>query len=89
MLQVAALGPDGMDRMYNPSGEPAFFNERLDQPNECYFRYLDWLLDRAMERNLYVLLLPVWEQMVIGENWGGKKYKKILMRNPLMIMAFG
>lgn len=78
VLQVAALGPDGMDRMYNPSGEPAFFNELLDQPNECYFRYLDWLLDRAMERNLYVLLLPVWEQMVIGENWGGKKYKKIL-----------
>ncbi|MDD3403473.1 MAG: DUF4038 domain-containing protein [Hespellia sp.] len=40
--------------------------------NERYFAYLDWILDKAEEYGFYVLLLPVWGQLVVGENWMGQ-----------------
>ena len=51
-------------------------NNDLSSPNENYFSYLDWILDRAEAYGFYVLLLPVWGQMVVGENWQGEKFPK-------------
>lgn len=60
--------------MRNPAGEKALLNDNLDTPNERYFEYLDWILDKAEEYGFYVLLLPVWGQLVTGRNWVGEQF---------------
>lgn len=77
-LQIVALDPERDVEMRNPAGEKALIDDDLSKPNENYFRYLDWILDQAEERELYVLLLPVWGQLVVGEDWSGNRYEKIV-----------
>lgn len=76
VLQIVALDPEEDLEMRNPVGEPALVNNNLDTPNEKYFEYLDWLLDEAEKLDLYILLLPVWGQLVVGDDWGGNTYEK-------------
>lgn len=64
--------------MRNPSGEKALLNDNPDTPNERYFEYLDWILNTAEEYGFYVLLLPVWGQLVVGSDWGGSTYEKTI-----------
>ena len=49
--------------------EVPFFDANPDQPNEAYFRLIDWTLDQALARNLYVGLLPTWGAKVL-KLWG-------------------
>lgn len=76
VLQIVALDPERDVEMRNPSGVKALENDCLETPNEEYFRYLDWILDKAEEYGFYVLLLPVWGQLVVGENWMGETFQK-------------
>lgn len=76
VLQICALDPEQDVEMRTPSGEPALINGDLNNPNENYFRYLDWILGKAEEYGFYVLLLPVWGQLVVGDNWAGGVYEK-------------
>lgn len=76
VLQIVALDPERDEDIRNPAGEKALINNDLSSPNENYFSYLDWILDRAEAYGFYVLLLPVWGQMVVGENWQGGKFPK-------------
>lgn len=76
VLQIVALDPEEDLEMRNPVGEPALTNGNLDTPNEKYFEYLDWLIDEAEKLELYVLLLPVWGQLVVGHDWAGNAYEK-------------
>lgn len=64
--------------MRNPAGEKALIDDDLTKPNEQYFKYLDWIIDEAERNEMYVLLLPVWGQLVVGEDWGGNTYEKIV-----------
>ncbi len=75
-VQLVALDPERDVGMRNPAGHAALIDDDLDQPNERYFEYLDYVLDVAEEFGLYVLLLPVWGQLVVGENWGGARFAK-------------
>nr|WP_274636104.1 DUF4038 domain-containing protein [Microbacterium bovistercoris] len=75
-VQIVALDPERDVEMRSPSGEPALIEGDLSRPNEAYFRYLDRMLDLAGQLGLYVLLLPVWGQLVVGENWGGATFPK-------------
>ena len=75
-LQIVALDPERDPQMRNPAGDPALIDGDLSRPNEKYFAYLDWILDTAERMGFYVLLLPVWGQLVVGESWGGKTYEK-------------
>lgn len=74
-LQICALDPERDVGMCSPAGEPALTGGDLGSPNERYFEYLDRLLDMAENYGLYVLLLPVWGQLVVGDDWGGGKYE--------------
>lgn len=76
VLQIVALDPERDVQMRNPSGNKALINDDLNQPNEKYFEYLDWILDQAESYGFYVLLLPVWGQLVVGDDWGGGTYEK-------------
>ncbi|WP_240421300.1 DUF4038 domain-containing protein [Paenibacillus periandrae] len=78
VLQIVALDPEMDIEMRNPAGVKALINNNLSQPNEAYFRYLDWVLDVAEEMEFYVVLLPVWGQLVVGENWNGEQFEKIV-----------
>ena len=62
--------------MRNPAGEKALIDDDLSKPNEQYFKYLDWIIDEAARNEMYVLLLPVWGQLVVGEDWSGNTYEK-------------
>ena len=76
VLQMVALDPERDVEMRNPAGEKALFSDCLDEPNETYFKYLYLILDRAEEYGFYVLLLPVWGQLVVGDDWTGKTFPK-------------
>lgn len=76
VLQIVALDPERDVKMRNPAGETALFDDDLTKPNERYFAYLDEILDSAEQLGFYVLLLPVWGQLVVGESWGGKTFPK-------------
>ncbi len=76
--QIVALDPERDDLMRDPSGNQALLSGNLETPNEKYFQYLDALIEAAEKIGLYVLLLPVWGQLVVGENWGGKVFPKVV-----------
>ena len=78
VLQIVALDPERDMEMHSPSGEKALLNDDPDTPNERYFEYLDWILDKAESYGFYVLLLPVWGQLVVGSDWSGCTYEKTI-----------
>lgn len=75
-LQICALDPERDVEMRTPVGVPALIDGDLSRPNERYFAYLDYILNRAEEYGFYVLLLPVWGQLVVGDDWAGGVYEK-------------
>lgn len=76
VLQIVALDPERDLLMRSPAGDMALIDMDLTKPNENYFRYLDYLLDKAEEYGFYVLLLPVWGQLVVGDDWSGGVFDK-------------
>lgn len=76
VFQIVALDPEMNHEMRNPCGEPALLDYDLSKRNERYFEYLDWIIDTADQKGLYVMLLPAWGQLVVGEDWGGGTYDK-------------
>lgn len=79
VLQIVALDPERDVEMRNPSGDRALINNDLSKPNEKYFEYLDWIIDKAAEYGFYILLLPVWGQLVVGDNWAGGVFPKTVI----------
>lgn len=75
-VQLVALDPERDVRMRDAAGEPALLGDDLSRPNEVYFAHLDRILDEAERAGLYVLLLPVWGQLVVGDSWGGGSFPK-------------
>lgn len=76
VLQIVALDPEQDEQMRNPAGIPALKDGNLLNPEEGYFAYLDWILEKAADYGFYVLLLPAWGQLIVGENWMGQKFEK-------------
>ena len=76
VLQIVALDPERDVQMRTPAGDAALEDGDLDRLNEKYFAYLDWILDKAEEYGFYVLLLPVWGQLVVGDDWAGGVFPK-------------
>jgi hypothetical protein len=53
----------------NQYGEVPLKNLDPTQPNEKYFELVDWTLDLAMKKNMFMGLLPTWGDKVI-KLWG-------------------
>jgi hypothetical protein len=78
VLQIVALDPEQDEKMRNPAGIPALHDDDVTRPNEAYFVYLDWILETAEQYGFYVLLLPAWGQLIVGDNWGGGVFAKTI-----------
>ena len=78
VLQMVVLDPEFNPEMRNPCGVKALWNNDLLKPQEAYFSYVDWVLDQAEEFGFYVLLLPVWGELVVGWDWSGGTHEKLV-----------
>jgi hypothetical protein len=54
----------------NPYGELPLKNEDPRQPNEAYFRHVDYIVNKAAELGLYIGMLPTWGDKVFKNTWG-------------------
>jgi len=64
IIQAVILAEIDGIRTPNSYGELPFVNENPLQPNEKYFTYVDWVISKAQEYNLYIAALPTW-----GDKW--------------------
>lgn len=55
----------------------ALIDNDLTKPNERYFIYLDNIINKAKEYG-FCILLPVWGQLVVSDNWMGEVFEKIV-----------
>ena len=78
VLQMVVLDPEFNEEMRNPCGIRALEDGDLLKPVEAYFSYVDWVLDQAEAYGFYVLLLPLWGEMVVGWDWGGGTHPKYM-----------
>ncbi len=67
VIQAVALAESDGIRTPNSYNEVPFIDENPLQPNEKYFEYVDWVINKAKDYNIYIALLPTW-----GDKW----YKK-------------
>ncbi|WP_416405507.1 DUF4038 domain-containing protein [Arthrobacter sp. LFS091] len=81
VIQIVALDPERDVDMRDPAGNSALQGGDLSKPNEAYFQYLDRLVQAAQDMGLYVMLLPVWGQLVVGESWGGSTFPETVTEN--------
>jgi hypothetical protein len=69
VIQAVALAEfDGLG-VPNRYGELPLKSNDPAQPNEAYFAYVDWVVQRANALGLYVGLLPTW-----GDKWNNTKF---------------
>ncbi len=70
VIQAVALAELSGLSVPNAYGELPLRNNDPTQPNDAYFRHIDFALDRAAERGLYIGLLPTWGDKVWKNSWG-------------------
>ena len=67
VIQTVILSEiDGINTPNQYGEKPLVENNPL-KPNEKYFEYVDWVITKAAEYNLYLALLPTW-----GDKWHDK-----------------
>jgi hypothetical protein len=69
VIQAVALAElDGLNTPNAEGNRPLFDNDPL-RPDEAYFSHVDWVIKKAMEKGLYIGLLPTWGDKV-DKKWG-------------------
>ncbi len=64
VIQAVILAEiDGLNTP-NTEGEKPFINNNTLQPNEKYFKHVDWVINKAGELGIYIATLPTW-----GDKW--------------------
>lgn len=70
VIQAVILAElDGL-RVPNAYGETPLIDNDPSRPNEKYFEHVDWIIDRAAEKGLFMGLLPTWGDKVSDEHPG-------------------
>ncbi len=70
VIQAVALAElDGL-RVPNAYGDLPLHNEDAAQPNEAYFKHVDYIIDKAASYGLTVALLPTWGDKLFKDSWG-------------------
>ena len=64
VIQAVALAELNGLHDPNPYGHTPFRNDDPAQPNEEYWRHVDWITDKANSLGLYIGMLPTW-----GDKW--------------------
>ncbi|MCB0059220.1 MAG: DUF4038 domain-containing protein, partial [Caldilineaceae bacterium] len=69
VIQAVVLAEFDGIRTPNTYGDHALIDEDPAQPNEAYFRHVDYIVDTAAAKDLYIGLLPTWADKVTPM-WG-------------------
>ena len=67
VIQAVVLAE--LNGLYDPNteGNLPLIDQDPTMPNEAYFEHVDWVVDRAAEKGMFVALLPTW-----GDKWNLK-----------------
>lgn len=69
VIQAVALAEfDGLNTPNAEGNKPLIDNDPL-KPNEAYFANMDWVINKAREKGMFVGLLPTWGDKV-DKQWG-------------------
>lgn len=69
VIQAVVLAElDGLNTP-NPYGETPLVDNNPTQPNEDYFEHVDYIVEQAEHRGLYVAMLPTWGDK-FNKKWG-------------------
>jgi hypothetical protein len=68
----------------NPYGEVPLIDLDPAQPNEAYFKHVDYIIEKAEKLGLYIAVLPTW-----GDKWNKKWGKGPEIFTPENARAFG
>jgi Protein of unknown function (DUF4038)/Putative collagen-binding domain of a collagenase len=70
VVQAVALAEfDGL-HVPNPYGDLPLLYDDPNQPNEAYFKHVDYIIDKAAENNITIAFLPTWGDKVMKSTWG-------------------
>ena len=70
VIQAVALAEfDGL-HVPNPNGDLPLNFDDPTQPNEKYFKHVDYIIDKAAEYGLVIGFLPTWGDKVFKDVWG-------------------
>ncbi len=70
VVQAVALAEfDGL-HVPNPYGELPLKYDDPTQPNEAYFKHVDYIIDKAAEYNISIAFLPTWGDKIFKSTWG-------------------
>jgi hypothetical protein len=70
VVQAVALAElDGLN-VPNAEGNKPLINNDPAQPNEAYFKHMDYVIDKAAENGIAIALLPTWGDKVFASTWG-------------------
>lgn len=70
VIQAVGLAElDGLDGP-NAYGEKPLVNNDPTQPNENYFKHVDYIIDKAASYGLTIAFLPTWGDKVFKNTWG-------------------
>jgi hypothetical protein len=70
VIQAVALAElDGLNIPNTEGNKPLIDNDPL-KPNEEYFKHVDWVINKAAEKGIFIGLLPTWGDKVDPASWG-------------------
>ena len=70
VVQAVALAEfDGL-HVPNPYGDLPLLFDDPQQPNEAYFKHVDYIIDKAAEHHIIIAFLPTWGDKVMKSDWG-------------------
>ena len=85
VIQAVVLAEfDGL-HMPNAYGDLPLIHDDPAKPNENYFKQVDYIIDRAAEKDLVIGLLPTWGDKIRMDSWG----KGPVIFNPENALIYG
>ena len=85
VIQAVVLAE--FDGLHTPNayGDLPLIHDDPAKPNENYFKQVDYIIDRAAEKDLVIGLLPTWGDKIRMDSWG----KGPVIFNPENAMIYG
>lgn len=70
VVQAVVLSEiNGLDSP-NANGDRPLINNDPTKPNEAYFKFVDYVVDKANDYNMNIAMLPTWGDKVFKDRWG-------------------
>lgn len=70
VVQAVALAEIDGIQTPNRYGETPIIENDPTRPNAAYFEHVDFVIEEAAKRGIYIALLPTWGDKVFKNNWG-------------------